>query len=266
MIIQYPYIESTQVLFNILRFKDMSRYMETIKTEVVDYWTKRAENFASLRLAELKSEKRELWTQEILQYLPQDKPLHILDVGTGSGFFSMILSAMGHKVVGIDLTAEMIDAAKETAKMLELPAEFYVMDAEQPDFPDESFDVVLSRNLTWTLPHLKTAYARWHQVLKPGGILLNFDADYCREQPMPKQDLPVHHAHQSIAKECIQLYEQIKAELISGQQARPTWDVALLEEVGFQDITVDTTPSERLYRTVDEFYNPTPIFSIYAVR
>lgn len=240
--------------------------MEAIKTEVVDYWGQRAEKFASLRLAELHSEKRQLWTDEILQYLPENKHLRILDVGTGSGFFSMILSAMGHDVVGIDLTAEMIDAAKETAEQLELPAEFYVMDAERPDFPDESFDVVLSRNLTWTLPHLEAAYAQWYRVLKPGGILLNFDADYCRETPMPKQVLPEHHAHRDVSDDCVAMYEHLKGELVSGQSPRPGWDVALLNAAGFHDIAVDSTPSERLYRTMDEFYNPTPIFTICAVR
>ncbi len=33
-----------------------------------------------------------------------------------------------------------------------------VMDAENPEFADESFDVVISRNLTWTLPHADRAY------------------------------------------------------------------------------------------------------------
>lgn len=240
--------------------------MGCIKVEVVDYWTQRAEKFALLHLQEFRSEKRSLWTEEILRYLPEGKRLRILDVGTGSGFFALILSAMGHDVTGIDLTEEMIHEARQTAELLELSVDFRVMDAEKPDFPDETFDVILSRNLTWTLPHLKTAYARWYQVLKPGGILLNFDADYCRETPMPKQALPANHSHQDISDHCVHMYEHLKSELISVQKPRPAWDTELLEGIGFQNITVDLTPSERLYKEQDEFYNPTPIFTICAVR
>ena len=54
------------------------------------------------------------------------------------------------------------------------------MDAECPAFPDETFDVVVSRNLTWTLPHPERAYRQWLRILKPGGILLNYDAEHAR--------------------------------------------------------------------------------------
>ena len=64
------------------------------------------------------------------------------------------------------------------AASLELDIDFRQMDAQQLEFENETFDVVLSRNLTWTLPEPETAYAEWYRVLKPGGVLLNFDADY----------------------------------------------------------------------------------------
>ena len=53
-------------------------------------------------------------------------------------------------------------------------------DAEKLDFADESFDVVISRNLTWTLPHPIDAYQEWMRVLKKGGVLINFDAEYAK--------------------------------------------------------------------------------------
>lgn len=109
-------------------------------------------------------------------------------------FFANILALEGHDVVGIDLTEHMIAEAKRKAELYDVPSVFYVMDAERPDFPDDSFDVVISRNLTWALPHLGQAYKAWRRVLKDGGLLLNFDADYCHETTdMP---LPASHAHQ----------------------------------------------------------------------
>ena len=48
------------------------------------------------------------------------------------------------------------------------------------------------------------------------------------------------------------------------QCARPQWDVALLNAAGFGEITVDTDVWKRIYGKEDEFYNPTPIFTISA--
>ncbi len=79
----------------------------------------------------------------------------------------------------MDLTPNMVENARTLAEE-EKQSEFYfqVMDAEKLRFADESFDVVISRNLTWTLPDVKSAYREWVRVLKKGGILLNFDANY----------------------------------------------------------------------------------------
>ncbi len=41
-----------------------------------------------------------------------------------------------------------------------------------------SFDVIVTRNVTWNLPRPDLAYKEWLRVLKPGGVLYNFDADW----------------------------------------------------------------------------------------
>ena len=92
------------------------------------------------------SETGEAWLNEILQHLPAGKSLNILDVGCGTGMFSLMLSKLGHTTTGIDLTNHMILHAKELAKKQHSSARFFCMDAERPDFPDETFDVVLTRN------------------------------------------------------------------------------------------------------------------------
>ena len=50
------------------------------------------------------------------------------------------------------VAAENLEHAKELAEEEKADCRFMVMDAEAPDFPDEEFDVIVSRNLTWTLP------------------------------------------------------------------------------------------------------------------
>lgn len=236
--------------------------MEQIKARMTDYWTERVPTFSELRMRELSGKMRQRWMDEFEKYIPMSKPLKILDLGTGTGFFAFLLSARGHQVTGIDLTEHMIEEARRMAGLLDIPAEFFVMDAENPDFPPESFDVLVTRNLTWGLPHLETAYQNWHRLLKPNGILINFDADYCRE----KNDVPLpeNHAHKGIPNRMKQEYEAFKEELRPTQQPRPQWDAALLEKAGFHSICVDEEVYKRIYTEFDEFYNPTPIFMITA--
>ena len=85
--------------------------MEAIKERVSSYWTKRSADFAKLREKELESELAGLWLSEIEAQLPKETGLRILDVGTGSGFFAVLLAEKGHHVTGIDLTPAMIEEA-----------------------------------------------------------------------------------------------------------------------------------------------------------
>lgn len=111
-------------------------------------------------------------------FCPKKNGLRILDVGTGIGFFAILLSEAGHQVEGIDLTPAMLDEARGITAQRGLDIVFREMDAQALSYDDSSFDVVLSRNLTWTLPEPEKTYREWFRVLKPGGMLLNFDADY----------------------------------------------------------------------------------------
>lgn len=233
-----------------------------IKRRVSNYWSGRAEAFSKQRLRELDDEISARWMAEFRKFIPSDKPLKILDLGTGTGFFAFLLEAEGHAVTGIDLTENMILEAKASAKKLGSRAEFYVMDAEKPKFPQKSFDALITRNLTWTLPNLPDAYSAWYGLLKPGGVLINFDADYCRENL--EQEVPENHTHKTLDPKVMSENNSIKEELKPRQCARPNWDISLLSAVGFQNIEFDSSVYKRIYRNFDEFYNPTPIFMLSA--
>lgn len=64
----------------------------------------------------------------------------VLDVATGTGSLAIELSKTAKKVVGIDLSAEMLDVAKKKNNSTNLS--FQQMDASKMDFEDETFDVV----------------------------------------------------------------------------------------------------------------------------
>lgn len=236
------------------------------KEQIVHYWEKRSENFLEQRRSELANPIAKRWMKEIEKQIPAGRRLKILDVGCGAGFFSILLAKEGHEVFGIDLTPEMIENAIQLAEEENADCCFQVMDAENPMFADETFDVVISRNLTWTLPNAEHAYGEWMRVLKTGGVLLNFDANYGKEDVADTKGLPEAHAHFKVGNEMLEECERIKSQLPISRKNRPAYDVAVLCENTAGEIRIDTSLGKRIYLEKDEFYNPAPMFSICAVK
>lgn len=234
------------------------------KQRVTAYWTQRSDSFLEQRREELHSAIAQRWMEEIHGYLPQKERLKILDIGCGTGFFSILLAKEGHELTGIDLTPEMVAHAQRLAQEENVNCMFKVMDAEYPEFADETFDVVISRNLTWTLPHADLAYEQWLRVLKKGGILLNVDADYGKDNFADVSALPQNHAHRQVEEKLMQECEDIKQSMPISYLRRPQWDEQALRYAGVEKITIDTGISRRLYLERDAFFNPTPLFLICA--
>lgn len=84
----------------------------------------------------------------------------------------------GYQVTAVDYSEGMLEEAKQNAGTLADRITFRQMDAHHLDFPDNSFDVIVTRNLTWNLADPVRAYADWQRVLVPGGVMLNFDANW----------------------------------------------------------------------------------------
>ena len=236
------------------------------KEQIVHYWEKRSESFLEQRRSELANPIAKRWMKEIEKQIPAGRRLKILDVGCGAGFFSILLAKEDHEVFGIDLTPEMIENAIQLAEEENADCCFQVMDAENPMFADETFDVVISRNLTWTLPNAEHAYGEWMRVLKTGGVLLNFDANYGKEDVADTKGLPEAHAHFKVGNEMLEECERIKLQLPISRKNRPAYDVAVLCENTAGEIRIDTSLGKRIYLEKDEFYNPAPMFSICAVK
>ena len=239
-----------------------------MKKQITACWTKRSDNFSKLRKQELNSYMAKLWLKEIKPYLSANKPYKILDVGTGTGFFAILLAKAGHFVEGIDLTASMIEQAKILARGENISdkVNFQVMDAENLAFASESFDMVITRNLTWTLPNPQKAYSEWYRVLKPNGVLLNFDADYGKQTFSSDASLPTSHVHNLVQKSLMEECDLIKNNLMISKMNRPTWDIKVLNKLGYNKIFADTQIGKRLYTHKDNFYNPAPVFLISAVK
>ena len=217
--------------------------MEKLLDEIESYWSTRTEGYSEVNHKELAGTQKNAWLKVLTSQFP-DKPkeeIRILDIGTGPGFFPVILAEAGYHVDAVDYTEGMLEKAKENAGDLCRNIRFLRMDAQKLDFEDNTFDVVISRNLTWNLEHPDVAYREWVRVLKVGGRLLNFDANwygylYEEEQRKAYENDRKNVENNSLDDHylCtdIERMERIALQVPLSKIRRPEWDVKTLREAG----------------------------------
>lgn len=150
----------------------MSDETEQVQARITSFWNivapgyKTPDNVAAPGTSEYTA-----WRNAIRSMLPE-APADLLDVGTGSGFVARITAELGHRVTGIDLAARMLELATEEFRQAGLEESLVVGDAVTPPFPPESFDVVISRSLLWTLREPDAAFRNWRTLLRPGGRIV----------------------------------------------------------------------------------------------
>lgn len=93
----------------------------------------------------------------------------VLEYGCGTGGHSLEIARLGGLVTGIDISAVGIEMAAQKAAAEGLTGATYaVMDAENLEFPDGSFDVVIGEGILHHL-NLERSYREISRVLAPGG-------------------------------------------------------------------------------------------------
>ena len=214
----------------------------------IDYWTRSAKGYKKHVEESFNGEEEKRWLGFILSRAPEKKKLRILDIGTGPGFFTIILSRAGHECVGIDATEAMIEAARDNAGNQGVEATFRLMNADDLDFPDGSFDLVVSRNVTWTLPDVEQCYREWRRVLAPGGVVLVVDANYYSNQfddeekkeylRLMRQDILEGTMHDDDRDDFHIRAEYWETRPMAGTD-RPRWDANVLRKLRFVDIVAE---------------------------
>jgi ubiquinone/menaquinone biosynthesis C-methylase UbiE len=97
-----------------------------------------------------------------------------LEIGAGTGYFTLNLMQEGVVRSGVctDVSPGMLTTLDANAERLGLDVETVACDAAALPFADESFDLVLGHAVLHHLPQLDRAFAEFHRVLRPGGVLL----------------------------------------------------------------------------------------------
>ena len=234
-----------------------------------DYWTARAHGYSASVEDDIESGRYHHWLDIIQKQIADRGKLDVLDVGTGPGFFPVILGREGHRVTGIDCTAAMLDQARENCARYGSEARFEVMDAQNLTFPDCSFDLVISRNVVWNLDDPAKAYSEWLRILRPGGLLMVFDGNhylflYDKDYMAMDEDRGMgrvkEHAHMEGVDPGI--IENIARELPMSSERRPQWDVNTLIEMGVQTLRVSTDGRDSFHMVKDgkEIFLPFSFF------
>ena len=257
----------------------MNTVTDTLLRENLRYWDKRAPSYTDVVQKNLDDGWDEVWAEMLISRFPKKRgaaPLRVLDVGTGPGFYAIILAARGYAVTAVDFSAQMLAEARRNAGQLAERIDFRQMDAHALDFPDESFDVIVTRNLTWNLSDPLRAYRDWLRVLRPGGAMLVFDANWYaylldeEKRAAFRRDrenvrdaaLKDHEAYSDSA-----VMEDISRRLPMTARLRPQWDLEALHSLGCASVTAVTDIGERVWNREEKLnYASTPGFLIHAVK
>lgn len=250
--------------------------------EIQNYWNHRYTGYSKVNQKELEGIQRKRWKEELKRLLPANPNLKVLDIGTGPGFFSIILEELGYTIItGIDVSDKMLEVAKENIQKYgkeHSSIQLIQMDAQKLEFKPESFDIIVSRNLTWNLEKPQQAYSEWLRVLKSNGTLLIFDANWYAFLQNESLEKEFEEKRKKAIEEKLEDYWQgegvnekkmnwIVEQLPLTYQQRPQWDrnyfssqkgISVETEENFGDLVWDY--EEQLN------YGATPMFCIKVVK
>ncbi|NEM98366.1 class I SAM-dependent methyltransferase [Pontibacter burrus] len=108
---------------------------------------------------------------ELLNAKPGDA---ILLLGAGTGLDLPYLKGYTN-LTAIDITPGMIAKLQERAEKLHIPVNARVMNGQQLDFADNSFDAIVAHLILAVIPDPVACIKEVERVLKPGGTVMVFD-------------------------------------------------------------------------------------------
>lgn len=226
------------------------------KQKVTNYWDMRAESYSERIRGDIQSFKKDAW-KKIIRDHADSKMADALDIGTGPGFFSIIMAELGFRVTGVDCAEKMLEEAENNLKVAGYTALFKKADCHSLPFEDNSFDLIICRNLVWTLYDPFRAYQEWYRLLRDKGKLLVADANWflrlSNQMLQKKYELAQEKARQlGYVDDRLSKKQQVECNDIAKKlpltyQERPRWDKEALRKCGFSNVTIKENIIEDVY-------------------
>jgi SAM-dependent methyltransferase len=109
--------------------------------------------------------------EEFIDRLEVQPGMKVLDVACGTGNLAIPAARKGAHVTGADIATNLLEQARQRAASEGLEAKFEEGDAEQLDYPDGNFDLVMSMFGAMYAPRPERVAAELARVCRPGGVV-----------------------------------------------------------------------------------------------
>lgn len=148
----------------------------------------------------------------------------VLDLGSGGGFDAFLAAkkvGKSGKVIGVDMTPEMLDKARANAKKGKYTnVEFRLGEIENLPVADKSVDVIISNCVINLSPDKKRVFEEAYRVLAPNGRLMVSDIVLLKSLP-----------------EAIQKSAEAYTSCVAGAEIKDKY-LGLMRDAGFKDVKV----------------------------
>ncbi|MCD4701306.1 MAG: methyltransferase domain-containing protein [Candidatus Aegiribacteria sp.] len=150
----------------------------------------------------------------VLQMLPPDRPLRVLDIGCGEGRNAIFFARNGYQVTAFDTSPMGIEKTKQLAADAGVQIEAFVADINEFRLT-ESFDLLFSTGVLQYVPpeQRKELFANYRTNTNPGG--LNVFSVFVKKPFIEKAPDGEKTAHKWISGELLTYYHEWKIEFCS---------------------------------------------------